>query len=112
MHTTFRRRSLRWLLICGAAATAVVVGLVVVPSTSSGQKGRSSAVGAAPSREAPSHPTKRAPVRRTGALPTGMTTLVQGKHVSNGVELGFPHSTVGAISAAVDLLGEIFSLDP
>src|SRR5262249_37059277 len=50
MPPTFRRRSLRWLLICGAAATAAVVGLVVVPSNSSGQKGLSSAVGAAPSR--------------------------------------------------------------
>jgi hypothetical protein len=112
MQPTFRRRSLRWLLICGAAATATVVGLVVVPSNGSGQKGLSSAVGAAPSHEASSVPAATPSPRRTGALPTGMTTLVKGSQVSNGVELGFPHSTVGAISSAASLLSEMLSLDP
>jgi hypothetical protein len=38
--------------------------------------------------------------------------VVRGRRVINGVELGFPHSTIGAISAAADVESEVFTLDP
>jgi hypothetical protein len=90
-----RRRWLRWLVICGAAATAIVVVVVVVVVT----------VAAGPSSSRPQ-------VTQL-ATPHGPVTLVPGARVTDGVQLGFPHTTVGAISAAADLVSEVSgSLDP
>jgi hypothetical protein len=45
--------------------------------------------------------------------PTGAITLVQGSRAADGVELGYPHTTIGAISAAADYLDAVAStLDP
>ena len=39
--------------------------------------------------------------------------MIQGRELINGVYLGFPHSTAGAVSAADDVVSEVFStLDP
>jgi hypothetical protein len=117
MHPTYcwHRRWLRWLLICGAAATAIIViGLVIETASSPGLKGPSSSTGAVPRGGASSHPAKPTPARQAavpGSL-NGPVTVVRGRQVINGVELGFPHSTVGAISAAADVLSETFALDP
>jgi hypothetical protein len=117
MHPTRRgrRRWLRWLLVCGTAATAIVlIGLVIEAASSPGRKGPGSSVGAVPGGGASSHPAKSAPARQAAASgpPNGLVTVVRGRQVINGVELGFPHSTVGAISAAADVLSEVFTLDP
>jgi hypothetical protein len=43
----------------------------------------------------------------------GPLEVVQGRELVNGVYLGFPHSTAGAVSAADDVVSEVFStLDP
>jgi hypothetical protein len=76
----------RWLVPSGAAAAAVVVVLVVVvvgPSSTS-------------------EPAMQ-------AAPKGPVTLVSGARMVDDVQLGFPHTTVGAISAAADLVSEVFS---
>jgi hypothetical protein len=46
------------------------------------------------------------------AVPHGAETLIPGARVIDGVQLGFPHTTVGAISAAAYLVSETYSLDP
>ena len=45
--------------------------------------------------------------------PSGAVTLVKGSHAVDGIEVGYPHTTVGAISAAVQYLDAAEStLDP
>lgn len=49
----------------------------------------------------------------TPAALTGPVQVVQGKQQVNGVELGFPHSTTGAVSAAsADATEALSTLDP
>jgi hypothetical protein len=94
MHPShlWRARWLRWLAICVAAPTAVVVVAVVIV-----------AAGLISSR----------PQVTQSATPHGPVTLIPGTRVTDGVQLGFPHTTIGAISAAADMVSEVFStLDP
>ena len=63
-----------------------------------------------PSRAAPGAPP--APASQEPSL-SGPLQVVQGKQEINGVQLGFPHSTAGAVSAADAFMTEIGStLDP
>jgi hypothetical protein len=83
------------------AAAAVGVLLVAVPLviTHHGH-------GAKPSGQ-PNPTTDPSPV------PSGAVTLIQGARVADGIEIGYPHSTVGAISAAASYLDAVAStLDP
>jgi hypothetical protein len=87
----WRARWLRWVVIRVAAATAVIVAVVVIAAAG------------------PSFSPSAAQI----AVPHGPATLVAGARVSDGVQLGFPHTTVGAISAAADMVSEVFSsVDP
>lgn len=91
------RRWLRWLTICGAAATAIIVAIVIIVAAGPGS----------------SPPVKSKPAARAVQRPpVGPVTLIPGTRVINGVQLGFPHTTVGAISAAADLVSEVYTLDP
>lgn len=65
----------------------------------------------------PSAAARHAPTPVTGSsptpLPTGAVTLVPGTRLADGVTVGYPHTTIGAISAASVYLGSIAStLDP
>lgn len=106
------RRWLRWLLAyCLGTAIVFAVGLVVKAAISpapvrprdSGQASPAlSPAGSPASRQGP------APAALAGPLAVG-----PGSQVINGVALGFPHSTTGAVSAAVSVATEIGgTLDP
>jgi hypothetical protein len=111
-----RRRWLRWFLVWAGGTLAVaVIGLVIEAAVSPGpgqpQNPRSSfpvptAAGARP---------RPAPGTAGGGAPalSGPLQVVQGRELVNGVYLGFPHSTAGAVSAADYVVSEVFStLDP
>lgn len=86
-----------------AVAALLVALLVAVPLLMS----RHGHTGASPARTAPSPTIEPSPV------PSGAVTLVAGARVADGVEIGYPHTTVGAISAASAYLAAIAStLDP
>jgi hypothetical protein len=80
-------------LIPGAIAVGVVLvaGAVAVPLfTSHGGHGKSAAI--------PS------PSPAPAIVPSGALSLVSGARVADGVKVGFPHTTVGAVSAASEYL--------
>ncbi|HEV2347554.1 MAG TPA: hypothetical protein VGS97_25915 [Actinocrinis sp.] len=63
--------------------------------------------GANPATPSPAPSTSPIPI------PSGTVTLVQGARLANGIEVGYPHTTVGAISAAAQYLDAVAStLDP
>jgi hypothetical protein len=107
------RRWLRWGLayVFGVLALAVI-GLVIEAAISPGPKTPQSL----PPTSLPTPPwVTSAPPPAASASPalTGPVQVVQGQQLINGVYLGFPHSTVGAVSAADEFLTAIGStLDP
>ena len=115
--TTYRtsrvRRWLRWLAAYLAVTCVLaVIGLVIEAGLTS-HNGKPQAIPPA------SLPTAQweamTPAQSPTASPalTGPVQVVQGSQEVNGVWLGFPHSTVGAVSAAVALASEVGStLDP
>lgn len=63
--------------------------------------------GASAVRPSPTPSTSPVPV------PSGAVSLVQGARLADGIEVGYPHTTVGAISAAAQYLDAVAStLDP
>lgn len=94
----WRRRWLRWLVVCGAAASAAIVVVLIIVAASPDS-----------SHAARSTPADQATAPRP---PNGPVTLIPGSKVINGVQVGFPHSTAGAISAAAAVMSEVFTLDP
>jgi len=57
--------------------------------------------------------TRPNPATDPSPAPTGAVTLVQGSQATDGIELGYPHTIIGAISAAADYLDAVAStLDP
>ena len=116
-----RRRWLRWILAyCGAVLALAVIGLVIEAATSPGQRQPqtfSPAVPALPLASAarPAATPGHAPKPAASPSPplAGPLAVIQGRELVNGVYLGFPHSTAGAVSAADDVVSEVFStLDP
>lgn len=88
------------LLALGALliAAAVTVPLVLV------HHGHPTA---APTKPTPAPPTS--PV----AVPSGAIFLTQGTHPADGIEIGYPHTIIGAVSAASEYLDAATStLDP
>lgn len=117
------RRFWRWFLVWFFATGAVlVIGLVVEQAVSPGPVDHWGEPPASPTpTEAPATraatPEKPAvtPTSPTSSAPalTGPLHVVQGSQLVNGVYLGYPDSTVGAVSAADEFLSAIDStLDP
>jgi hypothetical protein len=122
-----RHRWLRWFLAyCAGVLALAVIGLVIEAAVSPGPKQRQTFNPAVPtppwaSSSAPAAkpapkvmPTPKAkPAAVVSPPPSGPATMVVGQETVNGVDLGFPHSTVGAVSSAASVVGEVFStLDP
>lgn len=120
-----RRRFMRWFSIWFVATLAVmVIGLVIEQAVDPGWPASRSAP--TPSEMPVSVPTppwddrtsprpKPSPSAAPSGQPglTGPVQVVQGKQQINGVELGFPHSTPGAVSAAAaDATEALSTLDP
>lgn len=116
-----KRRWLRWFLVYVAGVLALmVVGLVIEAEVSPGPEQpmpftattpTTSAEGGATAAARPKGSVRPGPTDTTPL--SGPLTLVPGHETVNGVELGFPQTTVGAVSAAADTAGEVFStLDP
>lgn len=116
-----RRRWLRWFLVyCAVVLAIAVIGLVIEAATRSGPRQPQAftpvvpTLAPAPSAR-PATTSSRAP-RPTASPSTpldGPLEVIQGRELINGVYLGFPHSTAGAVSAAGDVVSEVFStLDP
>lgn len=113
-----RRRWLRWAMVyVGGVLALAVIGLVVEaavthrqPQPFSPSVPSSLASGAGPSAT-PSPSPK--PVSGSASPLSGPLQVVKGRELINGVYLGFPHSTAGAVSAADYAVSEVFStLDP
>lgn len=93
----------RFLPAVLAASSILVAALIVVPLIAS-PHGRSDAN---PARSSPNPSTSPVPV------PSGAITLVQGARLADGIQIGYPHTAVGAVSAAVEYLDAVAStLDP
>jgi hypothetical protein len=117
-HPRPRRRWLRWALayVVGVLLVAVI-GLVIEaavthrPPRAFPSVPSSLALGTPPAASPGSAPK---PTNNGGTSPlSGPLQVVRGRETVNGVWLGFPHSAAGAVSAADDLAGEVFStLDP
>lgn len=117
-HRGYRaRRFWRWFLVWFFATGAVlVIGLVIEQAVSPGPADH---WGEPPKSPAPAPPTTRTATTRPTGTPAGSPSLtgplqvVQGRQLVNGVYLGYPDSTVGAVSAADEFLTAIDStLDP
>ena len=118
MHGSYRprRRWLRWFLVWAGGTLAVaVIGLVIEAAVSPGAgqpQNPGSGFPVPPATGASSGPAPSAAGGSSPAL-SGPLQVVQGRELVNGVYLGFPHSTAGAVSAADYVVGEVFStLDP
>lgn len=119
-----RRRWLRWSLAYAAGVLGLmVIGLVVETEVSPGPRQPATFTASVPTPPWASSAAPAAKIRPSGRpRPTtpigppplsGPLTLATGRETVNGVEVGFPQSTVGAVSAAADATGEVFStLDP
>jgi hypothetical protein len=123
-----RYRSRRWfrlgLLYVAGVLVLMVAGLVVEAAVSPGHAPQPLppakipvppwAVTATPSPSpGNTSPGNTTSANNSQAALTGPLQVVQGRQFINGVYLGFPHSTVGAVSAADEFLTLIAStLDP
>jgi hypothetical protein len=118
-----RRRWARWVVLFVVGVLAfVVAGLVAEAAIGSGRPGPeampSASVPVPPWDEtaspsaSPSPAASKSPPGGTAAL-SGPVQVLPGAQVVNGVQLGWPHSTAGAVSAAVGLSTQMLStLDP
>lgn len=110
-----RRRWTFWFMVWFFGTLGVmVVGLAVQQLIDPSPVQPCCAVSVGPSSSPASSPATPSPSQPTGGPSlTGPLQAVQGSQQINGVELGFPHSTVGAVSAAAADVTEIYStLDP
>lgn len=85
-----------------AAGVVLVIGAIAVLLICGHDDGH---VGAKPAHQAPAPPS--------AAAPSGPISLVHGARVADGIEVGFPHTIVGAVSAASEYVDAAAStLDP
>jgi hypothetical protein len=86
-----------------AVGVLLVIALITVPLVLAYHRH------AAANAAAPSPAPSASPV----PVPSGAVPLVQGARLANGIEVGYPHTTVGAISAASQYVDAVAStLDP
>ena len=117
MYGTYRprRRWLRWFLVYAAAVLAIaVVGLVIEAAVDPGSGQPPTLSPGFPASPAAGPRASSPPAGKTGSRSlSGPLQVVTGSELVNGVYLGFPHSSTGAVSAADYVTGEVFStLDP
>jgi hypothetical protein len=117
MYSGYRRRRwLRWALLYFAAVIAIAgIGLVIEAGLDSGNQEPQAIpptlLPTIPDTAAPGGPSTAATGK--GAALTGPLHVIQGTQLVNGVYLGFPHSTAGAVSAADEFATQVVStLDP
>jgi hypothetical protein len=101
------------LVIFAAAALLLLVAIGLVIETAFGPKTKPDLTPPTPipvpTGSDPTAPGTSAPAARL----TGPIQIIQGSQLVNGVYLGFPHSTQGAVSAAEEFMTQIGStLDP
>lgn len=85
-----------------AAGFVLVIGAITVPLIGGHDDGH---VG--------TKPAIPAPAPSSAATPSGPISLVHGARVADGIEVGFPHTPVGAVSAASEYVDAAAStLDP
>jgi hypothetical protein len=106
-----RRTARRWLrgglIYLAGFGAFMVIGLVVVVAIHPGPLGPASS----PARQS-------APPRTPASAPSspalgGPLQLIRGRDLVQGVYLGYPHSTTGAVSAAAEYItGIVSTLDP
>jgi hypothetical protein len=106
------RRRIR-LIIFAAAALLLLVAIGLVIETALGPKPKPNLTPPTPI-PVPTGSKPRASVRSTPAASlSGPIQVIQGGQLVNGVYLGFPHSTQGAVSAADEFMSQLGStLDP
>jgi hypothetical protein len=93
----------RILPVVMAVGALLVVAAVAVPLLATHR----SHTGTTPASPSPAPSTSLAPV------PSGAVLLVKGARLADGIEVGYPHTTVGAISAAAEYIDAVVStLDP
>jgi hypothetical protein len=86
-----------------AVSALLVIAAVAVPLLAT-HRGHTEATGVGPS---PTPSTNPIPV------PSGAVSLVQGARLADGIEVGYPHTAVGAVSASAEYLDAVAStLDP
>lgn len=114
MHPTYHWRKRRRLVSSATKVAIIVIGLAVTVASCSSPKGSSSTVGSVSRDSGSSSPPKQTPARQATAQGplNGPVRVLPGRRVIDSVVLGFSHTTVGAISAAADEIGEGFTLDP
>lgn len=94
------RRILPAVIAVGALLVIAAVAVALLAT----HRGHTGAAAASPS---PTPSTSPVPV------PTGAVSLVQGARLADGIEVGYPHTIVGAVSAAAQYLDAVAStLDP
>lgn len=113
-----------WRLACAAAGTAVLVAGCgyATPGSTSAQALNSPALAspsaavspaiASPAASSPAPSPAPPPSPSPLATPDGPVTVIRGSRVTSGVQLGFPHTMTGAISAAAFEFTEAYGLDP
>jgi hypothetical protein len=117
-----RRRWLRWGLVWFLGTLAlIVIGLVIEQAVGPGpgtgpQSLQPTAIPTPPWAASPApamSPSETPAVASASPALTGPLQLIQGSQEINGVYLGFPHSSAGAVSAADEFVQAIGStLDP
>jgi hypothetical protein len=121
MHFRYRLRQCRraLLIFVGGTVAVVVAGLITEAALgASGQKPQAippTSLPVPPWDATASPSATQAPSITASRLPslTGPVQLVQGTQFINGTYLGWPHSTIGAVSAADELTTQMLStLDP
>lgn len=109
------RRSRARLAAYGLIA-ALTIGVIGYALSSGGGHGSKPSATSHPSAGATAAHAGGAPSRASvpteGATGLGVIHLVQGSTLINGMYLGFPHTTIGAISAAVEYMTQLGTLEP
>jgi hypothetical protein len=113
-----RRRWLRWALAWCLAVSAFFVIALGLSSRGARPQALPPTTLPVPPWDSPSAtavPPPAQPAAREPASPalTGPVPVIPGTQVVNGVSLGWPHTTAGAVSAADELAAQVLStLDP
>jgi hypothetical protein len=112
----YRHRRARWLrglvLFIGGTLVLMVAGLVINAHFDSARKPQEIPPTSLPTPPWDVAASPSPSITREAAL-IGPVRVVLGRRLVNGVYLGFPHSTVGAVSAADEFATQVVStLDP